>query len=147
MATYSIRMNNEEIFKGNGIGEFRVDVYKRQLSTMAIGTTSSALNFEYLNSAMSTVGPVANSFGFTIAETTSLLGALANSGFCLLYTSTYCHGGKCPFRIFRIKIENTQCCTGKRSSRGKIRVPVSYTHLSREDIKRSLAAEGFTINL
>ena len=22
MATYSIRMNNEEIFKGNGIGEF-----------------------------------------------------------------------------------------------------------------------------
>ena len=54
---------------------------ERALSTMAIGTTSSALNFEYLNSAMSTVGPVANSFGFTIEETTSLLGALANSGF------------------------------------------------------------------
>lgn len=30
---------------------------------------------------MSTVGPVANSFGFTIEETTALLGALANSGF------------------------------------------------------------------
>lgn len=54
---------------------------ERALSTMAIGTTSSALSFEYLNSAMSTVGPVANSFGFTIEETTSLLGALANSGF------------------------------------------------------------------
>lgn len=54
---------------------------ERALSTMAIGTTSSALNFEYLNSAMSTVGPVANSFGFTIEETTALLGALANSGF------------------------------------------------------------------
>ncbi len=54
---------------------------ERVLSTMAIGTTSSALNFEYLNSAMSTVGPVANSFGFTIEETTALLGALANSGF------------------------------------------------------------------
>lgn len=26
MATYSIRMNNEEIFKGNGIGEFRVNI-------------------------------------------------------------------------------------------------------------------------
>lgn len=54
---------------------------ERALSTMTIGTTSSALSFEYLNSAMSTVGPVANSFGFTIEETTSLLGALANSGF------------------------------------------------------------------
>lgn len=54
---------------------------ERALSTMAIGTTSSALNFEYLNSAMSTVGPVANSFGFMIEETTALLGALANSGF------------------------------------------------------------------
>ena len=54
---------------------------ERALSTMAIGTTSSALNFEYLNNAMSTVGPVANSFGFTIEETTALLGALANSGF------------------------------------------------------------------
>lgn len=54
---------------------------ERALSTMAIGTTSSALNFEYLNSAMSTIGPVANSFGFTIEETTALLGALANSGF------------------------------------------------------------------
>lgn len=54
---------------------------ERALSTMAIGTMSSALNFEYLNSAMSTVGPVANSFGFTIEETTALLGALANSGF------------------------------------------------------------------
>lgn len=54
---------------------------ERALSAMAIGTTSSALSFEYLNSAMSTVGPVANSFGFTIEETTALLGALANSGF------------------------------------------------------------------
>lgn len=54
---------------------------ERALSTMAIGTTSSALNFEYLNNAMSTVGPVANSFGFSIEETTALLGALANSGF------------------------------------------------------------------
>ncbi len=30
---------------------------------------------------MSIVRPVANSFGFTIEETTALLGALANSGF------------------------------------------------------------------
>ena len=53
----------------------------RVVSTMAIGTTSSALSFEYLNSALATVGPVASSFGFTIEETTALLGQLANSGF------------------------------------------------------------------
>lgn len=53
----------------------------RVVSTMAIGTTKSALSFTYLQSALSTVGPVANAFGFTIEETTALLGALANSGF------------------------------------------------------------------
>ena len=53
----------------------------RIVSTMAIGTTKSALSFTYLQSALSTVGPVANAFGFTIEETTALLGALANSGF------------------------------------------------------------------
>lgn len=53
----------------------------RVVSTMAIGTTSSALSFEYLNSALATVGPVASSFGFTIEETIALLGQLANSGF------------------------------------------------------------------
>lgn len=53
----------------------------RAVSTMAIGTTTSALSFTYLQNALSTVGPVAASFGFTIEETTALLGALANSGF------------------------------------------------------------------
>lgn len=53
----------------------------RAVSTMAVGTTKSALSFEYLNNAMATVGPVASSFGFSIEETTALLGALANSGF------------------------------------------------------------------
>lgn len=53
----------------------------RVVSTLAVGTTKSALSFSYLESALSTVGPVAKSFGFTIEETTALLGALANSGF------------------------------------------------------------------
>ena len=51
------------------------------VASMAIGTTKSALSFSYLQSALSTVGPVAHAFGFTIEETTALLGALANSGF------------------------------------------------------------------
>ena len=60
----------------------------RAVSAMAIGTTSSALSFSYLENALSTVGPVANSFGFTLEETTALLGQLANSGFDASSAST-----------------------------------------------------------
>lgn len=48
---------------------------------MSLATTSSALSFEYLNNAMSTVSPVANAFGFSVEDTLALLGQLANSGF------------------------------------------------------------------
>lgn len=47
---------------------------ERAVSTMTMGCNASALSFEYLNTAMSIVGPVANSFGFTIEETTALWG-------------------------------------------------------------------------
>ncbi|MDE5750096.1 MAG: phage tail tape measure protein, partial [Duncaniella sp.] len=51
------------------------------LASLAVGTTKSALSFSYLQTAMSIVGPVAASFGFTIEETIALLGSLANAGF------------------------------------------------------------------
>lgn len=54
---------------------------ERVVSTMGVATTKSALDFTYLQSAMSTIAPVAKSFGFTIEDTTALLGTLANSGF------------------------------------------------------------------
>lgn len=44
-------------------------------------TTSSALDFQKLASSMSTIAPVANSFGFSVEATTSLLGQLSNAGF------------------------------------------------------------------
>ena len=68
---------------GSALRIFGMDAQEtgRAVSAMAIGTTSSALSFDYLNSALATVGPVANSFGFTIEETIALLGQLANSGF------------------------------------------------------------------
>ena len=53
----------------------------RAVSTMAVATTKSALDFSYLQNSMSTIAPVANAFGFTIEDTTALLGTLANSGF------------------------------------------------------------------
>lgn len=51
------------------------------LGVMAVATNKSALNFSYLQSALSTVGPVAKTFGFSLRDTTTLLGALANAGF------------------------------------------------------------------
>lgn len=47
----------------------------------AASTSKSALNMEFLNNAMSTVAPVANKFGFGVADVTALLGNLADSGF------------------------------------------------------------------
>ena len=54
---------------------------QRYVSAMAVATTKSALDFNYLESSMSTIAPVAKAFGFTIEDTTALLGTLANSGF------------------------------------------------------------------
>ena len=51
------------------------------LAALALSTNKSALSFGYLQNSLSTVGPVAKTFGFGIKDTTALLGALANSGF------------------------------------------------------------------
>lgn len=48
---------------------------------MTASTTKSALSFSYLQNAMSTVGPVANAFGFKLEDVLALLGQLANAGF------------------------------------------------------------------
>lgn len=51
------------------------------LSALAVSANKSALSFSYLNESLSIVGPVANTFGFSLKDTTALLGALANAGF------------------------------------------------------------------
>ena len=51
------------------------------LATMVVGCNKSALSFEYLQTAMSIVGPVAKTFRFDVKDTIALLGTLANSGF------------------------------------------------------------------
>lgn len=53
----------------------------RYVSAMAVGTTKSALSFSFLETAMSTVAPVANAFKFSIEDTVALLGSLADAGF------------------------------------------------------------------
>ena len=54
---------------------------QRVVDVMARGFTGSALTLDKFAVAMRSVGPVAKAFGFTIEETTALLGSLANAGF------------------------------------------------------------------
>ena len=54
---------------------------QRIVDVMAASCSKSALDFSYLESAMSTVGPVANAFGLTLEDTIGLLGTLSNAGF------------------------------------------------------------------
>lgn len=54
---------------------------ERVVSALTVGCNASALSFEYLQTAISVVGPVASTFGFTVEDTTALLGALSNAGF------------------------------------------------------------------
>ena len=68
---------------GAALRMFEKDTTNAQEFTdkMTAATTKSALSFSYLQNAMSTVSPVANSFGFKIEEVLALLGQLANAGF------------------------------------------------------------------
>lgn len=54
---------------------------KDALSVLAVAADKSSLDFSYLETAMSTVGPVAKTFGLSLRDTTTLLGTLANAGF------------------------------------------------------------------
>jgi TP901 family phage tail tape measure protein len=54
---------------------------KRYVSAMAIATTKSALSYEYLNVAMSTVAPVARQFGLRVEDVLAMLGVMADNGF------------------------------------------------------------------
>ncbi len=53
----------------------------RVTSVLAVATTKSALDFGKLQTGMATVAPVAQAFGFSIEDTTALLGKLSDAGF------------------------------------------------------------------
>lgn len=50
-------------------------------ATLAIATTKSALSFQDYETTLSTVGAVANSFGFSLEDTIALMGKLKDAGF------------------------------------------------------------------
>ena len=51
------------------------------MATMAVACSKSALSFEYLQNAFSTIAPVAKTYGLSLKDTIALLGTLANAGF------------------------------------------------------------------
>ena len=76
-------LSSAAAFAGAAMRMFNKDASEAEsvLATFAVSTTKSALDFNKLQASLSTVGPVANSFGFSVEETTALLGQLANAGF------------------------------------------------------------------
>lgn len=54
---------------------------QRVNDVLSKATSASALDFQKLSTSMSTIAPVAASFGFSLEGTTALLGQLANAGF------------------------------------------------------------------
>lgn len=61
--------------------DLRADQTEDALGTMTVACNKSALSFTYLQSAFSTIAPVAKSYGLTLKDTIALLGTLANAGF------------------------------------------------------------------
>ena len=64
--------------RGFGLEASEMD---RVVSVLGVATTKSALDFTKLQTSLSKVAPVANAMGFSIEDTTALLGELANAGF------------------------------------------------------------------
>lgn len=76
-------LSSAAAFAGAAMRMFNKDADEAEsvMASFAVSTTKSALDFNKLQASLSTVGPVANSFGFSIEETTALLGQLSNAGF------------------------------------------------------------------
>lgn len=76
-------LSSAAAFAGAAMRMFNKDASEADevMATFAVATTKSALDFQKLENSLSTVGPVANAFGFSVEDTTALLGQLANAGF------------------------------------------------------------------
>lgn len=69
-------------FTGAALRIFGLDANQAEsaLASFAISTSKSALDFSKLETALSVVGPVAAAAGFSLEDTTAVLGQLANAG-------------------------------------------------------------------
>lgn len=76
-------LSSAAAFAGSAMRMFNKDAGEAEsvMATFAVATSKSALDFNKLQASLSTIGPVANAFGFSVEDTTALLGQLSNAGF------------------------------------------------------------------
>ena len=70
-------------FTGSTLRAFGLDASdsKEAIDILALSTTKSALDFNKLNTALTTVAPIAKTANVSLSETTAMLGTLSNAGF------------------------------------------------------------------
>ena len=70
-------------FTGSTLRAFGLEAKdsKEVIDILAQSTASSALDFSKLNTALTTVAPIAKTANVTLTDTTAMLGTLANAGF------------------------------------------------------------------
>lgn len=116
----------------------------RVADVMAAAFSSSALDLEKFSGSMANAGPVAANFGFSLEETTALLGILANSGIegadagtkLKMALSEVAQGGDDVQKVFRAVISGNLSYTDAIDQLGKraaILVPILGKNASEID--------------
>ena len=82
-SSMGISLGEAAAFTGSTLRAFGLEATdsKEVIDILAQSTASSALDFNKLNTALTTVAPIAKTANVSLSETTAMLGTLANSGF------------------------------------------------------------------
>ena len=82
-SSMGIGLGEAAAFTGSTLRAFGLEATesKKVIDILAQSTASSALDFGKLNTALTTVAPIAKTAGVSLSDTTAMLGTLANAGF------------------------------------------------------------------
>ncbi len=82
-SSMGIGLGEAAAFTGSTLRAFGLEATesKEVIDILAQSTASSALDFGKLNTALTTVAPIAKTAGVSLSDTTAMLGTLANAGF------------------------------------------------------------------
>lgn len=82
-ASMGVGLGEAAAFTGSTLRAFGLEATdsKEAIDILALSTTKSALDFGKLNTALTTVAPIAKTAGVSLTQTTAMLGTLANAGF------------------------------------------------------------------
>ena len=82
-SSMGVSLGEAASFTGSTLRAFGLEAKdsKEVIDILAQSTASSALDFSKLNTALTTVAPIAKTANVTLTDTTAMLGTLANAGF------------------------------------------------------------------